>query len=237
MSSVYFLTLRQLSGKWRLAIMLVLAALPVVIATIMLNTGRAPTVTNFEDSILGVMLAGTIAPLIVLATASAAFGNEVEDRTLANLTLSPTPRWKIVMPKMLAVLSVAAPFIVLSAGLTSYIAFIADWQATIAVTVAAILGLVMYAAVFLWLGLVSTQAIGIGLLYIVLWEGFFTGYVTGVRLFSIRYYTMALMRAMDVRRFAAGLEISTKAVAVLAVVVTVAFLALAVRKLSRMDVP
>ena len=33
------------------------------------------------------MLAGSIAPLVVLAIAAAAFANEVEDRTLANLTL------------------------------------------------------------------------------------------------------------------------------------------------------
>ena len=35
MSSVYRLTLRQLSGRWRLSIMTVLAALPVIIAALM----------------------------------------------------------------------------------------------------------------------------------------------------------------------------------------------------------
>ena len=36
---------------------------------------------------LSAMLAGSIAPLVVLAIAAAAFANEIEDRTLANLTL------------------------------------------------------------------------------------------------------------------------------------------------------
>ena len=56
------------------------------------------------------MLAGAITPLAVLAIAGAAFANEVEDRTLANLTLSPIPRWQIVVPKLLAAITIAAPF-------------------------------------------------------------------------------------------------------------------------------
>src|SRR4051794_13368585 len=202
MRSVYLLTLRQLSGRWRLAIMAVLAAMPVIITGLSLADETAGSVTDFEKAILGAMLAGSIAPLVVLAIAAAAFGNEVEDRTLANLTISPVPRWKIALPKWLATISIAGPFIALSALLTTHIAFIADWTATIAVTISITVGVAMYAALFTWLGLVSTQAIGVGLLYIVLWEGFFAGFVSGARMLSIRYYSIALMHAMDPRRFA-----------------------------------
>src|SRR5262245_6180439 len=148
MGSVYLLTLRQLSGKWRIVIMLVLAALPVIIAAAMLSEPDAPTVDQFEVSVLSAMLSGSIAPLIVLAIAAAAFGNEVEDRTLANLTISPVPRWQIAVPKFLATVTVAGPFITLSAALTAHVAFLADTTATIAVTVAAIVGVAMYAAAF-----------------------------------------------------------------------------------------
>src|SRR3954468_24857231 len=126
MTSVYRLTLRQLSGWWRLSIMTVLASLPVIIAALMVSDSSAPSVREFETAILSAMLAGSIAPLIVLAIAAAAFGNEVEDRTLANLTLSPIPRWKIAVPKFLGVITIAGPFIVLSAFLTSWVAFLGD---------------------------------------------------------------------------------------------------------------
>src|SRR3954471_14589181 len=154
MGSVYRLTLRQLSGRWRLAIMTVLAAMPVIIAVLMLRDSTAPSVREFETAILSAMLSGSIAPLVVLAIAAAAFGNEVEDRTLANLTLSPVPRWKIVAPKLLATISIAGPFIAASALLTAHLAFIANSTATIAVTLSALAGVVMYASLFLWLGLV-----------------------------------------------------------------------------------
>src|SRR5262245_5976032 len=106
MSTVYLLTLRQLTGRWRILIMTVLAAMPVIIALIMLSSRSAPSVREFELAVLGAMLSGSIAPLVVLAIAAAAFANEVEDCTLANLTLSPIPRWQIAVPKLLASMTI-----------------------------------------------------------------------------------------------------------------------------------
>lgn len=237
MKSVYLLTLRQLTGKWRLSIMTVLATLPVIITIMSLRDKTAGSVADFDTAILGAMLAGSIAPLIVLAIAAAAFGNEVEDRTLANLTISPVPRWKIALPKFLATITIAGPFIAASAAITSHVAYIADWSATIAVTIAVLVGVAMYASLFVWLGLVSTQAIGVGLLYIVLWEGFFTGFVSGARMLSIRFYAIALMNAMDPRRFADYSHMSVTTSMIMATVVVAGFLMLAVRRLRTMDVP
>ena len=237
MGSVYYLTLRQLSGRWRLTIMTVLAAMPAVIALLMLRSADAPSVREFENAVLSAMLAGSIAPLVVLAIAAAAFANEIEDRTLANLTLSPIPRWQIALPKLLATITIAAPFIVVSAFLTSHVAFLSDTTATVAVTTSALVGVALYASAFVWLGLVSPQAIGIGLLYIVLWEGFFSGFVSGVRLLSIRHYAISLMHGLDERRFASGDHLSLTVAVIMSVLVFGGFLALSVRRLRRMDIP
>lgn len=237
MGSVYYLTLRQLTGRWRLAIMTVLAAMPVVIAVLMLRSEHAPSVGEFESAILSAMLAGSIAPLVVLAIAAAAFANEIEDRTLANLTLAPIPRWQIALPKLLATITIAAPFIVVSAFATSHVAFLGDTAATVAVTVSALVGVALYASAFVWLGLVSPQAIGVGLLYIVLWEGFFSGFVSGVRLLSIRHYAIAVMHGLDERRFASGAHLSLSVAILMSVLVFGGFLVLSIRRLRRMDVP
>lgn len=237
MGAVYQLTLRQLSGRWRLLIMTVLAAMPVLIAVMMVSSSSAPSVSDFETAVLGAMFAGSIIPLIVLAIGSVAFANEVEDRTLANLTLSPIPRWQIVLPKLLATITVAAPFIAASAFLTAYVAYLGDARAIFAVTVSALVGVALYASAFVWLGLVTTQAIGVGLLYIVLWEGFFSGFVEGVRLLSIRHYAIALMHGLDERRFAGATQLSLWVAVALAVLVFGGFLLLSIRRLRRMDVP
>jgi ABC-2 type transport system permease protein len=237
MGSVYRLTLRQLLGRWRLSIMTMLSALPVVIAVVATHSSGAPSVQEFEDVAFSTLLAGSIAPLVVLAIATAAFANEIEDKTLANLTLAAIPRWQIVLPKLLAVITIAAPFIAVSALLTSHIAFLADGKATLAVTVSAVVGVVLYASAFVWLGLVTTQAIGVGLLYIVLWEGFFSRFVSGVRLLSIRHYSIAWMHGLDARRFAGADPLGFAVGIVIAAIVFGGFLLLAIRRLKKMDVP
>lgn len=237
MGAVYRLTLQQLTGRWRLLIMALLAAMPVAIAVLVLSFDQAPTVGEFEVIILSTMLAGSIAPLIVLATAAPAFANEIEDRTLANLVLSPIPRSQIAVPKLLATITIAAPFIAASAFATSYVAFLGDTTAMVAVTVSAVVAVAMYASAFVWLGLVTTQAIGAGLLYIVLWEGLFSGFVSGVRLLSIRHYAIALMHGLDPRRFASGSHLNLAVAIIVAILVFAGFLLLTIRRLRRMDVP
>jgi len=192
---------------------------------------------EFQGVALNGMLAGAIIPLITLAISSAAFSNEVEDRTLANLTLSPIPRWQIVVPKLLGSLTISGIFLTVSAFATSYIAFSGDMTATIAVTVGAIVAVALYSSVFLWAGLMTTRAIGFGLLYVFLWEGLFSGLVTGVRFLSIRHYATTLMHRMDDRLFADGDHLSAGVAISAAVAVFVIFLLLSVRRLRRMDVP
>jgi ABC-2 type transport system permease protein len=237
MSTVYMLTLRQVSSRWRLIVMTILAALPALLTMVMLADGTTPSVREFETVVLSAMLAGSIAPLVVLAISAPAFANELEDRTLANLTLAPLPRWQIVVPKLLAAMTLAAPFVVASAWITSYVAYLGDTRAVVAVTLGALAGVALYASAFVALGLVSTQAIGIGLLYIVLWEGFFSGFVAGARLLSIRYMSTGLMHAIDPRRFAWGTHPAATVSALVALAVFGAFVWLAIRRLRRMDVP
>lgn len=237
MLSIYRLTLRQLSGRARLLILVVLAVMPVMTAALLLAESGTDSVSEFELGVLSAGLFGSILPLVVLAIAAAAFANEIEDRTLANLTLSPIPRWRIALPKLLATITIAGPLIALSAFLTAHIGFLGEWKATIAITVAAIAAVVMYASMFVWLGLKSPQAVGVGLLYIVLWEGFFAGFVTGVRLLSIRYYAVALMHGLDERRFADYDHLSMGAATAMTALVIGGFFFFSVRRLRRMDVP
>jgi len=204
---------------------------------LMVHSEHAPSVVEFEKIVLSGMLAGSIAPLVVLAIAAAALGNEVDDQTLANLSLAPIPRWQVAVPKLLAVITIAAPFMAASAFFTSWVAFLGDVRTSIAVTVSAVVGVALYASAFVWLGLVSTQAIGLGLLYIVLWEGFFSGFVAGVRLLSIRHYATTLIHGLDPRRFASATDLSFGVAIGMAVLVFGGFLVASVRRLRTMDVP
>lgn len=95
----------------------------------------------------------------------------------------------------------------------------------------------LYASAFTWLGLITSQAIGVGLFYIVLWEGFFARFISGVRILSIRYYALALMHGLDDRRFAALQHLRLGAALVVCALIMIGFTWLAIRRLRRMDVP
>ncbi len=237
MTPVFRLTVKQLTGKWRLIIMAVLALVPVVFTALVVADSTTPFIADFEIIVISTILAGTIAPLIIVSIASVAFSNEVEDRTLANLTLTPVPRWKIVVPKLAAAVAVSAPFIVGSAFLTSFLAFNRDVTAVTSVTLSVFAGLLAYASAFVWLGLVTKHAIAVGLLYIVLWEGFFSGYVSGIRLVSVRFYSVAMMHGMDPRRFVEERHVPLEPTLWVLVGIVAVFLWLSVRRLRRMDVP
>jgi ABC-2 type transport system permease protein len=237
MRAVYLLTLRQMSGRWRLGVLTLLSSLPVLITALVLSFSNAPSAAEYETGVIGAMFAGAIVPLAVLALAAVAFANEVEDRTLANLVLAPLPRWKIVLPKLLATVTVAGPFVGGSAFLTGYIAYVGDMTSVLALTAGLLVAVALYGSAFTYLGLVTTQAIGIGLLYILVWEGLFSGLVSGVRMLSLRYYSLSVFHGLDPRRFPSTEMPPLWATLLLCTTLVCGFAWLSVRRLRRMDVP
>ncbi len=79
---------------------MLLAALPVVLAIIV--HFAASDEDSFNDDFINILLDGLlvagILPIVTMALSTAAFGNEVEDRTLSYLMLNPIPRWHIAIP-------------------------------------------------------------------------------------------------------------------------------------------
>ena len=233
---IYKLTLRQLSGRWRLLITVLLTSLPVVMGVVRTLVETDSPDAEFQTDVVGLLVV-LILPLVVLAMGSAAFTNEIEDRTLANLTLTPIPRWKIIVPKLLGAISVSTPMIAMSGVISGYFIYEGDVQAIASLVIGAIVGVVLYSVVFTWLGLMTTKAIGFGLLYVFLWEVMLSEIVPGVRFLSLSYYSGSVMRAVDERRLV-GEDMLSSGVAIGASVgVFVIFLLLSIRRLHRMDVP
>ncbi|MBN4064632.1 ABC transporter permease subunit [Dehalococcoides mccartyi] len=233
---VYKLTLRQLSGRWRLLITLLLTSLPVVMGVVQNLVDDNPPDADFQMTVVG-LLAGVILPLVVLAIASASFTNEIEDRTLANLTLTPIPRWQIVVPKLLGAMSVAAPMIAASAIAAGYFIYDGDVKAIVSLTVGATVAVTLYSTLFTWAGLMTTKAIGFGLLYVFLWEITLSAIVPGVRFFSLSHFAGSIMRGIDDRRLPGEDMLSFSVAIGASVAIVLIFLLLSVRRLRRMDIP
>ncbi len=231
------ISLRQLSGPVRLAVVVFLSAIPIVITAIIVGTRGGGD--GLVGGILNGMLATAILPIVTMALATTAFGNELEDKTLGYLVLKPVSRLRLVAPKFAVIVLMAGPLLVLSGVVTTLIAFDADARAAAAVAVGIAVGSIVYASVFMWLGLMTTRALGFALLYVFLWEGVLATFLEGIRFLSIRSYTLSIMYGIDDVRLATldGSAIGLPAAAAGAGIVTAIFFLLTVRRLRTMDVP
>ena len=241
MSPIFWLSIHQLTGRWRIGLILLLSALPVVLAAILhfAADGDASSNRNFTNILLDVMLVAGILPIVTMVLATSAFGNELEDKTLGYLTMMPVARWQIVLPKVLATLIICGPILLAGAVAATLLGFDGEARPAIAVGVALGAGVLAYAAIFTWAGLMTTRALPIALVYVLLWEGVISSFISGVDYLSVRGYTLAIMSGLDKPSFPALEDrvIEFPVAVAGAAAVTVVFLYLGVRRLRRMDVP
>ena len=238
MSAVFTLTLRQLAGSRRWWLVLGLVALPLLAAALFHAADTTTSAAEYADDITATLVASAILPLVVLLLGTAAFGNEVGDRTLVYLTTKPLPRWRIVLPKLVAALLVGGVPVALSGALAVAIIADGDVHGAVATGIGLLAGAAAYAAIFTWAGLATRHALVLGLVYVFVWEATLAAYLEGVRFLSVRRFALAVVQALDADRLATA-DVTLSAAAGIAgvAVVVVGFALLAVRRLKRMDVP
>lgn len=242
MTALLKLSLRQMTGWKRLAVLVILVALPIVLAVLMkvLNSDDTRLQEEVVNGVLGGMLITAILPIVVMALATAAFGNELEDRMLNVLVLKPIPRLTIVLAKLSGSIIVAAPLVVVAGIIITLVGIEgAGFKGVLTAAGALLAGVLAYATVFTWAGLITSKALGFALVYVILWEGLLTSFLTGVRYLSIRWYTLGILHGADSDAFPSFGQNNIELVAAIvgAAMVVVGFFYLAVRRLQRMDVP
>ena len=240
MGPVLRLSLRQLAGVRRLLIVSLLTLLPVALAlAIRFGAGDDAETDDVITGVIDAILVAGILPLVTMALATASFGNELEDKTLSYIMLKPVPRWKIALPKLIAPILVAGPLVVVSGAAAAYIGLDSGFKTPLAVGIALLVGVVAYSAVFTWAGLITTRALSFAIVYVFLWEGVVSTFISGVRYLSVRGYTLAVMHGLD----ETGLEsisdrvIEFPAAIGGAVLVSAVFFWLTIWRLRKMDVP
>ncbi len=196
------------------------------------------TAAEFADGVTSRLIASAILPLVILLVATAAFGNEVGDRTLVYLALKPLPRWRIVAPKLAGALLVGGVPVAISGLITVAVIEKGDARGAVATGLGLLVGAAAYAAIFTWAGLATRHALIFGLVYVFIWEAVLAAYLDGIRFLSVRQYTLAAIEGLDEERLRSlDLTLGAGAGAAGATIVIVVFAALTVRKLTRIDVP
>ena len=234
--ALFMLALRQAAAPRRAVFLALLALLPLGLAALI----RALANIDGGELIGGVLeglVVNIVLPLVVMVLATSAFGNEVEDRTLSLLTTKPVPRWSIVLAKLAATIIVAAPLLIAVSAVVTMMDPDGSGKAAAAAAAGTLVGVVTYASAFTWAGLLTTRALGFGLIYVLLWEAIITSFLEGARYLSVRSYTQGTIHGLDETTFNEALAIDLQAALIGAALVTALFFFLSVRRLSRMDVP
>jgi ABC-2 type transport system permease protein len=237
-------TVRQLLGRRRTLIMVLLALVPIALALLFrLSSGAPASIAGDRDflrSVLDAFLVTLLLPLIALLFGTAAFGAEIEDGTVVYLLAKPIPRWKTVLAKLL----VAGTATIVLAGAATLLTLVitvagaSGWEGLLTGYLAGVsAGSVIYTAVFVALSLVTSRALIAGLVFVVIWEGVLANLLAGIRFLSIRQYALGIADAAGVDgRITPDTLDALPAIALGAIVTIVATL-VAIRRLGGFEIP
>ena len=216
---VVAITLRNLVDRRRFWLMVLLAAVPVLIAIV----GRAFADQVFSERIFDQLIIRTVLPLVALVFGTAALGTELEDGTIVFLLAKPIGRSRIVAAKGLVAAGLTALLVVPATILTGLVATTSSASmagTSLAYALAVVVGGAAYTLAFLALSSFTSRALAVGLGYVLLWEGVLAGLFEGTRAFSIRQATLGL--AAELQGTPAGVDTlagTTSAVVLGAVIV------------------
>jgi ABC-2 type transport system permease protein len=229
----------QLAGR-RLPVVAALVALPLWLPSLLAPaSGQDPT--TFGLDLFRHLVVPVLLPVVSFAFSTAALGAELRRGTITNLLLKPIPRWSVLGAEYLAAV-LAALLVLLPAEVVAQLLAARGLGSGVlleGVVLATVVGVVAYSAIGLLLSLLLSRALLVGLAYALLWEGAAVGAAPSASSLSIRGYVEGVLAAILDSGGGPGLttRLGPASATTLALVVTVLALALARRRLARMDLP
>lgn len=176
-----------------------LVLLPMLFALVFASRGflsgdPVPFLVLRYDQLVGALAT----PIIALLLSTSAFSAESDDGTLLYLVTTTTPRWWIVLVRVLFAMAGTALASAIAVFGTGFIATGAHdpQHVTRAFGVAAAFGGAAYASLFTLLALLTRRALVSGLFYVVFWEGVLGSTFPGLHYVSVRQWMLAVANVL-----------------------------------------
>jgi ABC-2 type transport system permease protein len=213
----------------RRALLFAVPAVILIALTLILRASH-PAGAAWPVNVLGTFGFSVLLPLTALIIGTGVLGAEIDDGSVVHLLATPVRRADVIVTKF----AVATALTALFAAVPELIAGLLaphSGKLALALFAGALVGSVVYSAVFVLASVVTTRAIAFGLLYVAIWEGALSNVVGGVRILSIAHYALGVVNAIyPDQNLQAGLGLSTSLI--LGAVITVGGLYVATRRLQ-----
>lgn len=184
------ITYRAVLGRRRVWLLVLLPVLLLGLALLIRTVGgggERMAVQLMENFAIGAML-----PLLGLIAGTGVIAPEIDDGTVIHLLAKPISRPVIAVTKF----AVSASLLILFGAVPTFLAayLLVGGESGIAAGFAAgaLAGGVVYAAVFLLLGVVTRHAVAVGVSYALIWEGLVGGLVPGARQLSVQQWARSV---------------------------------------------
>jgi ABC-2 type transport system permease protein len=222
-------TLRGTFGRRR-ALLFAIPPLILIVVTLVLKAARPPGAL-WPGHILGDFGFSVILPLTALIIGTSVLGAEIDDGSIVHLLATPVRRSSVIVTKFCVGALLTMAFVAVPELIAGIIASGGAGRLAFGLFVGALTGSVIYNALFVMLSVLTTRAIAVGLLYVLIWEVVLGNFVSGARLLSVEQYSLGVANSIaHYSALNAGLKLSTALI--MGTIVTAVTLVLATRRLS-----
>ncbi|WP_020393105.1 ABC transporter permease [Kribbella catacumbae] len=188
------LTMATLFGHRRGLLLFILPG--VLLALCVLLALTVDDTADFSTALLQMFGLAVIVPLVSLIAATGALASELDDGSIVYLLSKPIKRSTIILTKALVAIAVIFVLGVVPMVLAGLILDVGDPQTAVAFGIGSLAAGIAYTGIFIALSVISGNAVTIGLIYALLWEGVMGQYVDGAKALSIQQWSLAVIQKL-----------------------------------------
>src|SRR6266436_8296720 len=166
--TVAWITLRATLSRKR-ALLFALPAMILILLTVALRASHPP-MRLWPSHVLGTFGFSVLIPLTALIIGTSVLGAEIDDGSVVHLLATPVPRSTVILTKFAVGTGLTMIFAAVPELLAGLIATGGATRLAIGLFAGALAGSVIYNALFVMISVLTTRAIAVGLLYLLVWE-------------------------------------------------------------------
>jgi ABC-2 type transport system permease protein len=187
------LTIRATMGRRRALIFAIAPVIMILVSVLLKLEAKSPV---WPAEFLGDFGYSVVVALTALIIGTSVLGAEIDDSSVISLLATPVRRSSVILSKFVAATLLTAVFAGLGEYIAGAIATGPSSKLAIGLLAGALAASVVYNALFIMLSVLTTRAIAIGLLYLLVWEGLLGNLVTGVRMLSVDQYALGIANSI-----------------------------------------